>query len=48
MTLEEGVVPLERKDQTEVFKLLNGYTNIDRNIVSRLRKREGLEDMKLR
>ena len=34
-------------DQIEVFKILNGYENIDRNPFSRLRKREGLEDMKL-
>ena len=43
-TLETRIL---RGDQTEVFKLLNGYENIDRNIISRLRKREGLEDMKL-
>ena len=43
-TLETRIL---RGDQTEVFKLLNGYVNIDRNIISRLRKREGLEDMKL-
>jgi len=36
-----------RRDQIEVFKILNGYENIDRNIFSRLRKREGLEDMEL-
>ena len=34
-------------DQIEVFKILNGYENIDRNILSRSRKREGLEDMVL-
>ena len=34
-----------RGDQIEVFKILNGYENIQRNIVSRLRKREELEDM---
>ena len=36
-----------RGDQIEVFKILNGYENIDRNIFSRSRKREGLEDMEL-
>ena len=36
-----------RGDQIEVFKILNGYENIDRNIFSRLRKKEGLEDMEL-
>ena len=30
-----------------MFKILNGYENIDRNIFSRLRKGEGLEDMEL-
>ena len=35
-----------RGDQIEVFKILNGYENIDRNIVSLSRKR-GLEDMEL-
>ena len=33
--------------QIEVFKILNEYENIDRNIFSRSRKREGLEDMEL-
>ena len=33
--------------QIEVFKILNGYENIDRNIFYRLREREGLEDMEL-
>ena len=33
------------EDQFEVFKILNGYENIDRNIFSWSRKREGLEDM---
>ena len=28
-----------------MFKILNGYENIDRNIFSRSRKREGLDDM---
>ena len=37
-----------RGDQIEVLKILNGYENIDRNIYfSRLKKREGLEDMEL-
>ena len=36
-----------RGDEIEVFKVLNGYENIDRNIFSRPRKREGLEDMEL-
>ena len=36
-----------RGDQVEVFKILKGYKNIDRNIFSRLRKREGLENMEL-
>ena len=52
MHLKEcGLTTLEtrrlRGDQIEVFKILNGYENIDRNIFSRLRKREGLEDMEL-
>ena len=36
-----------RGDQTEVFKILNGYEHVDRNICSRSRKRERLEDMEL-
>ena len=36
-----------RGDHIEAFKILNGHENIDRNIVSLLRKREGLEDMEL-
>ena len=52
MRLKEcGLTTLEirslRGDQIEVFKILNGYENIDRNIFSRLRKREGLQDMEL-
>ncbi len=35
------------KRSVEVFKILNGYENIDRNIFFQLRKIEGLEDMKL-
>ena len=48
---ECGLTTLEtrrlRGDQIDVFKILNGYENIDRNIFSRSRKREGLEDMEL-
>ena len=33
-------------DQTEVFKILNGYENIDRNNFSHPRKIIELEDMK--
>ena len=51
MRLKEcGLTTLETRrlrDQIEVFKILNGYENIDRNIFSRSRKREGLEDMEL-
>ena len=37
-----------RGDQIEVFKILNGYENIDRNILFfLLQKREGLEDIEL-
>ena len=36
-----------RGDYIEVLKILNGYENIDKNILSRSRKREGLEDMEL-
>ena len=34
-----------REDQKDVYKILNGYENIERNICSRLKKREGLEDV---
>ena len=48
---ECGLTTLEtrrlRGDQIEVFKILNRYENIDRNIFSWSRKREGLEDMEL-
>ena len=48
---ECGLTTLEtrrlRGDEIEVFKILNGYENIYRNICSRSRKREGLEDMEL-
>ena len=52
MPLKEcGLTTLEtrrlRGDQIEASKILNGYENIERNICSRLRKREGLEDMEL-
>ena len=52
MSLKEcGLITLEtsrlRGGQFEVFKILNGYENIDRNICSRSRKREELEDMEL-
>ena len=36
-----------RGDHIQVFTFLNGYENINRNIFSRLRKREGLEDMEI-
>ena len=37
-----------RGDQIEVFKILNGYENIERNIFfAQAKKREGLEDMEL-
>ena len=46
MRLKECRLTLEtrrlRGDQIEVFKILNGYENIDRIFFSRLRKREGL------
>ena len=49
--IECGLTTLETRrlggDQIEVFKILNVYENIDRNIFSRLRKRGGLEDMEL-
>ena len=53
MRLNEcGLTTLEtrrlRGDQIEVFKILNGYENIDRNILLRSRKREGLDDMECR
>ena len=52
MCLKEcGLTTLEtrrlRGNQIEVFTILNGYENLDRNIFSRLRKREGLEDVEL-
>ena len=52
MRLKEcGLTTLEtrrlRGEEIEVFKILNGYENIDRNICLRSRKREGLEDMEL-
>jgi hypothetical protein len=36
-----------RGDQIEVFIILNGYENIDRNSFYRSRKREGLQAMEL-
>ena len=51
MHLKEcGLTTLETRrlrDQIEVFKILNGYENIDRNIFPQSRKREGLEDIEL-
>ena len=52
MRLKEcGLTTLEtrrlRTDQIEVLTFLNGYGNIDRNMFSRSKKREGLEDMEL-
>ena len=45
-----GLTTLEtrqlRGDQIEVFKTLNGYENIDRNIFSHSRKIIELEDMR--
>ena len=35
-----------RGDQIEVFKILNGFENIDRNIFFSLKKEAELEDMK--
>ena len=35
------------KDQIEMFKILNGYENMTRNIFSQLRKIQGLDDVKL-
>ena len=46
---EHGLTTLEARrlkgDQIEVFKILNGYENIDRNIFSYSRKITELEDM---
>ena len=35
-----------RGDQIEIFKILNGYENIDRNTFSHIRKIVELEDMR--
>ena len=47
---ECGLTTLEtrrlRGDQIEVFKILNGHENIDRNIFSHSRKIVELEEMK--
>ena len=47
---EYGLTTLEtrelRGDQIEVFKILNGYDNIDRNICYHSRKIVELEDMR--
>ena len=47
---ECGLTTLEtrrlREDQVEVFKILNEYKNIDRNIFSYSRKIIELEDMR--
>ena len=47
---ECGLINLEtrrlRGDKIEVFKILNGYENIDRNMCSHYRKIIELEDMK--
>ena len=50
MRLKEcGLTTIEtmKLKEVEVFKIVNGYENIDRNICFWLRKREGLEDMEL-
>ena len=47
---ECGLTPLEtrrlRGDQIEVFKILNGYDNIDRNVFFHSRKIIELEDIR--
>ena len=47
---ECGLTTLEtrrlRGDQIEVFKILNGYENIDRNMFSHSRRIAELEDMR--
>ena len=37
----------KREDQIELFQILTGYENIDRNIFFSVKEREGLEDMDL-
>ena len=48
--IECGLTTLEtrrlRRDQIEVFKILNGYGNIERNMLSDSRKMIELEDMR--
>ena len=48
---EWGLTTLETRrmggDHIEVFKILNGYENIDRNILFSVKEKEGLEDVKL-
>ena len=50
MPKRSGLTTLETKrlrgDQIEVFKILNGFENIDRNIFSNSRKIVELEDMR--
>ena len=48
--LKCGLTTLEtrrlRRDHIEVFKMLNGYDNIDRNIFSHSRKIMELDDLR--
>ena len=43
-TLETGRL---RGDQNEVFKIWNGYENIDRNVFFTVKEERRLEDMEL-
>ena len=45
--VQRRATKLIQKHRNIVFKILNGYDNIERNIYSRLRERERLEDMEL-